>query len=175
MKLEEIRVGIDSVDNQLKELFVERMKLADGVARAKSETADDIFKPDREDIIIERLTEGVSSDIVKEYTAFIKKVMEVSRKYQYGKTIELREGLTHENISETATMRIKFMCHNGHNDLGKILSMIRDYEVTITDIQVNENDYEIEIEANYAEKEIKALIYQLECETKELVIGGNTQ
>ena len=30
-------------------------------------------------------------ELVREYTALIKRIMEVSRKYQYGRTLELRQ------------------------------------------------------------------------------------
>lgn len=91
MTLAEVRTEIDSVDSQIKELFEKRMQLAEHVAAIKAETADAIFKPDREEIIISKLTQNVDEKLVKEYTALIKRIMEVSRKYQYGRTLELRD------------------------------------------------------------------------------------
>ncbi len=93
MDLSEVRVNIDRVDNEIKRLFEERMHLSDEVARCKAETEDAIYKPDREVEIIERLTAGVDPSIKMEYTALIKRIMEVSRKYQYGRTLELRDCL----------------------------------------------------------------------------------
>lgn len=93
MTLPEIREQIDVVDAGIKKLFKERMLLADNVAQAKAETGDDIFKPDREIEIIENLTEDVDDNIKKEYTALIKRIMEISRKYQYGRTLNLRDCL----------------------------------------------------------------------------------
>jgi chorismate mutase/prephenate dehydratase len=69
------------------------MVLADNVARIKAETEDDIYKPDREEIIISNLTGDVDDNIKMEYTALIKRIMEISRKYQYGRTLELRNCL----------------------------------------------------------------------------------
>lgn len=91
MTLSDVRTEIDSVDSQIKVLFEKRMQLAEHVAAIKAETADAIFKPDREEIIISKLTKDVDEKIVKEYTALIKRIMEVSRKYQYGRTLELRD------------------------------------------------------------------------------------
>lgn len=91
MTLGEVRTEIDRVDGQIKELFAQRMRLADNVAAIKAETADAIFKPDREEIIISSLTKDVDASIVKEYTALIKRIMEISRKYQYGRTLALRD------------------------------------------------------------------------------------
>lgn len=89
MTLEEVRKQIDVVDKQIKSLFKERMMLADQVARVKAESEDAIYKPDREEAIITKLTGDVDDSIKKEYTALIKRIMEVSRKYQYGRTLEL--------------------------------------------------------------------------------------
>lgn len=91
MKLDEVRLNIDRVDKQIKDLFKERMMLADQVARVKAETEDAIYKPDREELIISRLTDDVDDSIKKEYVAIIKRIMEISRKYQYGRTLKLRD------------------------------------------------------------------------------------
>lgn len=91
MELTEVRKHIDRVDKEIRQLFMERMSLADQVACIKAETKDGIYKPDREKAIIEKQTEGMDDKLVREYTAFIKKMMEVSRKYQYGRTMELRD------------------------------------------------------------------------------------
>lgn len=91
MTLEEVRRNIDRVDGEIKRLFKERMELADNVARVKAETGDVIYKPDREEVIINTLTADVDDNIKREYTALIKRIMEVSRKYQYGRTLELRD------------------------------------------------------------------------------------
>ncbi len=90
MTLADVRKEIDSVDSQIKVLFAQRMKLAEQVAAIKAETSDTIFKPDREEMIINQLTRDVDESIVKEYTALIKRIMEISRKYQYGRTLRLR-------------------------------------------------------------------------------------
>jgi chorismate mutase/prephenate dehydratase len=100
MDLAEVRENIDKVDKQIKVLFEERMHLADNVARVKAETEDDIYKPEREEIIISRLTGDVDDNIKMEYTALIKRIMEVSRKYQYGRTLELRNCLDVDFVTE---------------------------------------------------------------------------
>ena len=91
LELSEVRKEIDRVDGAMRELFLERMRLADQVARVKAESGDSIYKPDRETAIIHRQTEGMDPALVREYTAFIRKVMEVSRMYQYGQMLELRD------------------------------------------------------------------------------------
>ena len=81
MTLDDVRVNIDRVDKQIKELFQERMELADQVACVKAQTGDNIFKPDREVKIISNLTEDIEPGIKREYVALLKRIMEVSRKY----------------------------------------------------------------------------------------------
>ena len=100
MELSEVRVNIDRVDREIRALFIERMELADQVARIKAETADMIYKPDREQSIIQKQTEGIDPSLLREYTALIKRIMEVSRKYQYGRTMELREGFPFTYLEE---------------------------------------------------------------------------
>lgn len=102
MSLQEARKKIDTVDSKIKELFKLRMEAADDVVHAKAETCDKIFKPDREADIVDRLTKDVDPSIKKEYTAFIKKIMQVSRKYQYGKMLELLNCFNLEFTTETA-------------------------------------------------------------------------
>lgn len=91
MTLEEVRQNIDRVDGQIRELFVERMGLADQVAQIKAQTEDAIYKPEREAVILKKQSEQMEPHLVKEYRALIKRIMEISRKYQYGRTLELRD------------------------------------------------------------------------------------
>ena len=91
MELSEVRKNIDQVDGEIRKLFIRRMELADQVACIKAKTEDRIYKPEREGDIIRRQTEGMDPRLVREYTALIKRIMEVSRKYQYGRTMELRD------------------------------------------------------------------------------------
>ncbi len=88
MTLEEARQDIDKIDNELKTLFFERMKVSAKIAEIKKETGDEIYKPDREKIVIERLSQGVDEDVREEYQAFVKSIMEISRNYQFKKISE---------------------------------------------------------------------------------------
>ena len=88
MTLEEARQDIDKIDNELKTLFFERMKVSAKIAAIKKETGDEIYKPDREKIVIERLSQGVDEDLREEYQAFVRSIMEISRIYQFKKISE---------------------------------------------------------------------------------------
>ena len=191
MTLEEVRKGIDSVDNQMKELFRQRMALADNVATVKAQTADSIFKPEREELIIKRVTEDMDESIVKEYTAFIKRTMEVSRKYQYRKTLELRNCFPFEITSDASEesaaflvlpehqhLKFSFKCIDKSGTFATALTMIADYGVNVTDLQVVSVETEegkmyeltVDVEANLLEKEIQAMVFQLSEENKDFAL-----
>lgn len=90
-KLVQLRVGIDEWDKQIKnlllrgqkmcespvmtELLVQRMRLIQGVALLKKESGVAIFDPQREEMILSKLTEGVDAQaaerIVEFYTEYI--------------------------------------------------------------------------------------------------------
>ncbi len=129
MTLQEVRVNIDRVDSEIKKLFKERMLLADEVARVKAETCDEILKPEREIQIIEKLTQGVDDSIVMEYTALIKRIMEISRKYQYGRTLQLRDCLDIDYSEEELTVNSATMLRN---ELYILDSMSKDNVTTVS-------------------------------------------
>lgn len=89
MTLDELRLQIDQIDQQLKELFLRRMDIAEAVAESKMQTGDKILKPEREKEIISRLTADVQDDLKPSYGIFLSKLMEVSRTRQYRKLLEL--------------------------------------------------------------------------------------
>lgn len=91
MDLSEVRVNIDRVDKEIRQRFIERMGLSEQVVSVKAKTADKIYKPDREVEVIKKNSMGVDPEILQEYQSFIKKIMDVSRKYQYGRMLDLRD------------------------------------------------------------------------------------
>ena len=82
MTLDELRSEIDSVDDGLKKLFLSRMEIASKIAAIKAENGDEIYKPEREKAVIERLTEGVDDSLKQEYADFVSNVIRISREYQ---------------------------------------------------------------------------------------------
>ena len=90
MALDEIRKQIDRVDGEMKSLFRERMSCSEQVACEKAATNDCIYKPDREQAVIERQCADMDPALLMEYRAFLRRTMEISRKYQYGRTLAMR-------------------------------------------------------------------------------------
>lgn len=111
MTLSDLRNKIDKIDLEIKELFLQRMKVAEEVAECKSRTGDKILKPEREDEIIERLTDGMDDEMKLAYASFIKKVMEVSRTFQYRRLLELGAVFKPEFREEEPV--VKEACYQG--------------------------------------------------------------
>lgn len=113
MDLQKVRKEIDRVDSEIKKLFDERMNLADNVAKVKSLTEDKIYKPEREADIIKKLSKDVRPEIRVEYTSFVKKIIGLSRKYQYGRTLALlnmNQGIEISYRDESETAGIVAVC-----------------------------------------------------------------
>lgn len=89
MTLEMIRKEIDTIDQQMKELFLRRMECARKVAEEKKKTGGEVYVPAREEEIIKKRTEGVE-EVKEEYTEFLRHLMSVSRRYQYRNLTEMQ-------------------------------------------------------------------------------------
>ncbi len=81
MNLDEIRVNIDKVDEQLKELFVKRMELVHHVYEYKKENGLPVKNNEREAAIIEKRTVGLN-EYKDETRDFFKSLIDISCKYQ---------------------------------------------------------------------------------------------
>lgn len=77
MRLDDIRKNINEIDDKMKTLFDARMECATEVAKVKIETGDSIYKPVREKEMYERFIDN------PDYVAFLKKVVQISRRRQY--------------------------------------------------------------------------------------------
>ena len=83
-KLEEARNVINSVDEQMARLFVERMKAAKTVYEYKKEYGQPILDQKRENEVVRRNSSYVEDEILKGYYIdFLKNIMSVSRAYQH--------------------------------------------------------------------------------------------
>lgn len=83
-KLEEARKIINSVDKQMAELFVERMRAAEMVYEYKKEFGLPILDENRENAVIEINSAMIEDETLKGYYIdYLKHMMKVSRAYQY--------------------------------------------------------------------------------------------
>lgn len=175
MTLEEIRRQIDAIDPQIKELFLKRMATSYEVAKTKYEAGETtIYRADREADIIRRLTADVDPNLVEEYTAMVRKIIEVSRKYQYGLLYDwnpdlfspLAEGI--EIRSTDTRVKIRLTRADACNSMSSILSMIGDYGFNMDEMQLLEMDreqqtvtFELILRGNLNDTAMKKLMFQL--------------
>lgn len=82
-ELESARIEINKIDKQLAELFEQRMKAVEAVAKYKIANGLPVFDASRENEIIKRNTDYISEEKFKEYYInFLKDTMDVSKRYQ---------------------------------------------------------------------------------------------
>ena len=180
MTLEEIREEIDKIDPQIKALFLQRMEVAKHVAEVKYATGDEIYKADREAEIISRLTADVASELKMEYTAFIRKIMEVARKYEYGLIYGWNPEVATELIknaqeSQNGYVKVRMIRPNQVNSMSVILSMIGDYgfhmkQITLLEEKKEEVRFELVICGDLKDIQMQKLIYQLSKELKDFEV-----
>lgn len=77
MELSDVRNTINEIDDDMKTLYKKRLECSKKVAQIKLCSNDEVFKPEREREIEKRLGDD------KGYLAYIKKVIQISRKAQY--------------------------------------------------------------------------------------------
>ena len=83
-KLEEARKIINDVDAKMAELFIERMRAAEMVYEHKKEFGLPILDEAREAAVIEKNSARIEDEVLKGYYMdYLKKLMEVSKAYQY--------------------------------------------------------------------------------------------
>lgn len=90
-KLDECRNKINEIDKQMAKLFEERMAICKDVANYKQVHGLPILNSNREKEVIERNSNLISNEIIKEYYInFLKYNMDLSKKYQS----RIMEGIT---------------------------------------------------------------------------------
>lgn len=178
MDLEDIRKNINVIDDSMKKLFDERKKCSERVAEVKMAEYDDVYKPQREREICERF----SIDEDRGYPSFVKKIMQISRKYQYSLFID--SGIIDEGFNEWLGDKRSVMEYGGILDLkikadstsenglnvNDILSIVTDTELNIYRLEVDGQTGEIKIgfevaDTDNAKKEAYVLAYLLYKET----------
>ena len=182
MTLEEIRTNIDEIDNDIKRLFAERMKLSEEVVLLKAQTGNEIYKPDREKQIIEKLSEDTESGICDEYRSFVKHILLLSRKYQYRRMTELKdpykavpENIEDADMEKHNRIKISLGSKDKKCDPSKALQIISEYKAEMTDISYTEEEgvLTVEFNANILDKKAVTLLYQLSKENEEFRIIGS--
>lgn len=175
MDLGNIRNEINRIDDEIKELFKKRLDCSDQVARVKLETGDLVYKPEREREIAKRL----SND--KKYLSINKRIIQISRKYQYEKFAENKK--LDEGFMDSFDAASKKVFQDGGRlslslfadkmsdkglGLNEILQIISDTWLTIEELHVSGNKVHVTFKVESDEdsrREALVLSYMLYMET----------
>lgn len=85
MELEEIRKHLDRLDDAIVTLIAERLSYSRHVSKAKEESGQDLFQPQREKLIIEKVKKlaskhGLREELTQEiFEKIIKESLEIQR------------------------------------------------------------------------------------------------
>lgn len=173
MTLDEIRVQIDAVDTQMKPLFLQRMECAKHVAETKAETGGDVFVLERELAIIEKRAGDVDPELYDEYVAFLRHLMSVSRRYQYGILTGMQDKVV-DGALEAAGLsgaeahtqvKIRFCCDSAASDLNLFINMAKLNAVGIHAMNLETKDgvqqIEMTLEGNVKDSNMRRLLCQI--------------
>ena len=184
MTLEEIRKEIDEIDPMIRSLLMKRLDCAYRVAEAKNASGDlRVYRADREEEILARLSEAVPPEKRAGYLAVVKKIMQASRMLQYGLLYDWNEGLFETLVGEIAVpedaarVKVRLTRPNRPNSMSEILSMIGDYGYNMERMELaaenRENGtvtFELSILGNLNETNMKKLMFQLSMECLDFSI-----
>ena len=175
MDLGNIRNEINRIVEEIRELFKKRLDCSDQVARVKLETGDLVYKPEREREIAKRL----SND--KKYLSINKRIIQISRKYQYEKFAENKK--LDEGFMDSFDAASKKVFQDGGRlslslfadkmsdkglGLNEILQIISDTWLTIEELHVSGNKVHVTFKVESDEdsrREALVLSYMLYMET----------
>ena len=81
-ELELCRSKIDRIDTEMRRLFIERMKVAEDIAKIKKREGLPIFQPEREAAILAKRSECLSDDYKELYLKFLRNMLDLSKEHQ---------------------------------------------------------------------------------------------
>lgn len=83
MKLDELRMRINKLDEDMKKAFLERMQIAKEIAEYKQKNGLPILDEERERMMIEANSVGIEDESLKRYyVEFLKNNITISKQYQ---------------------------------------------------------------------------------------------
>lgn len=85
MNLDDLRLEINDIDNELEELFIKRMKLCFEVAQYKIDNSLPVFQSARESEILERVADNAPEELKSSSQVFFQTIMDISKCKQYQK------------------------------------------------------------------------------------------
>ncbi len=81
--LSECRVELNSVDDQMKKLFLKRMSIIKEVSAYKKANGIATYDPERERSMKERLSADIDEPMKTLYLQFLDSILAISKEYQF--------------------------------------------------------------------------------------------
>lgn len=184
MTLDEIRVEIDVIDTKMRTLFEQRMECAKNVAEVKAETGGDVFVLERELAIIEKRAVDIDPDIYDEYVAFLRHMMSVSRRYQYGILTGMQDDVIKKEMNaaglsqetEHTQVEIAFSCKKEASDLNLYINMAKLNGINIDSMKLDSKEavqrVGIILDGNIKDGNMRRLLCQIGKEAEGFSIVG---
>lgn len=184
MTLDEIRVKIDAIDTQMRTLFEQRMECAKNVAEVKAETGGDVFVLERELSIIEKRAADIAPDIYDEYVAFLRHMMSVSRRYQYGMLTGMQEDVIKKELdaaglsqeADHSQVEIVFSCRKEASDLNLYINMAKLNGINIDSMKLDSKEavqrVRIVLDGNIKDSNMRRLLCQIGKEAEGFSVAG---
>ena len=184
MQLEEIRKTIDAIDPRIRELIMQRMDASLEVAAAKHEAGSpEVWRPDREKEILDRLGEGVPAERRSGYEAVVRTVMAASRVYQYGLLLEWDPELFRERFGDPPMpsvicgLRLQIILENRPEALRSILGLTEVFGLVPTCVETVRRDQNagmitvhLSLRGDLQAEETKTLLFALSSEGSGLAV-----
>ena len=182
MTLEEIRKQIDAIDTQMKPLFLQRMECARHVAEEKQKTGGDVFVQEREQEIIGKRASDVDVDVHEEYVAFLKHLMSVCRRYEYGFLEHMQVEVIGEAMADSGLckevehkkVKISYSCKKKDSALNLYMNMINLNRIAVENMNVKtEGEDQIItmiLEGNINNSNMRQLLCQIGKEAEHFTI-----
>lgn len=186
MNLQEARQKIDAIDPQIRKLLMERLDCSLEVAKSKQAAGEtNIYRADREQFILDKLSEGVPADRLREYLAVVRKIMETSRMYQYGLLFEWNPELFQKlaqgiEIKPGGTrVKVRLTRPDRPNAMSSILNMVGDYGYNMQYMELISFNpdktvtFELTILGDLSQTPTQTLLFQLSKESQDFQILKN--
>ena len=182
--LEKVRERIDKVDAQMKPLFLQRMECGRHVAEAKAATGGDVFVLDRERSIIENRASDVSADVYDEYVMFLRHLMSINRRYEYGLLPDMQEKALSESLAAAGIDRntdhsevtVTFICNSETSDLGLHINMAKLNNIALKSMRMHTDGERqtvtMTLSGNVNDRNMKQLLCQIGKESIDFRIVG---
>ncbi|MCI8454200.1 MAG: chorismate mutase [Lachnospiraceae bacterium] len=182
MTLDKIRAQIDQADTQMKPLFLSRMECARQVAETKKQNGGEVFVASREQVILETRTADVNPEIRGEYAAFLRHLIGLSRRYQYGFLTDMQKESIAEALSEAGLdpetnhrqIKVRFICDKESASLPILMEAVSLNAISIRSLFLDSPDgtqtVTLLLDGNLKTPGMKQLLCQLKKETTDFKI-----